>query len=117
MKNFLKRVFPNLMPQNQTAKLSDYDNISALPRIECDPSALGLFSHSEINQIFNNGQINIDWHDDEMRLNALAIPEMSGGVNPGDQRALYHLVRHFRPTSILEIGTHIGVMQVIAVSP
>jgi predicted O-methyltransferase YrrM len=33
---------------------------------------------------------------------------MTGGVNPGDQRALYHLVRALNPSSLLEIGTHLG---------
>lgn len=31
-----------------------------------------------------------------------------GNVNPGDRRALYHLVRALRPRSILEVGTHLG---------
>jgi predicted O-methyltransferase YrrM len=33
---------------------------------------------------------------------------MTGGVNPGDRRALYYLVRAVRPELLLEIGTHIG---------
>jgi len=33
---------------------------------------------------------------------------MTGGVNPGDQRALHALVLGLRPKAILEIGTHIG---------
>jgi predicted O-methyltransferase YrrM len=34
--------------------------------------------------------------------------EITGGVNPGDRRALYHLIAHFKPGRILEIGTHVG---------
>jgi len=34
--------------------------------------------------------------------------EIFGGVNPGDRRALYHLIAHFRPKRILEVGTHVG---------
>lgn len=29
-------------------------------------------------------------------------------VNPGDRRALYYLARSIRPSSILEVGTHVG---------
>jgi len=38
--------------------------------------------------------------------------EIEGGVNPGDRRALYHLVGHFKPRCILEIGTHVGASTV-----
>jgi predicted O-methyltransferase YrrM len=34
--------------------------------------------------------------------------EPVGGVNPGDQRAIFSLIRQFRPTSVLEVGTHLG---------
>jgi len=108
MKNILKRFFQNPKPEGQASKLCEQAYFAALPCVECDSSLLGSFCNSEINQIINNKQINIDWREDEKRLNALAIPEMTGGVNPGDQRVLYHLVRHFKPASILEIGTHIG---------
>lgn len=109
MINILKRLFYGPFFRNtQPAALSGQDRLATLTSVECDSSLLGAFSDSEINQIFKNEQINIDWHEDVMHLNALAIPEMIGGVNPEDQRALYHLARYFRPTSILEIGTHIG---------
>jgi predicted O-methyltransferase YrrM len=45
----------------------------------------------------------------ENEVHSLAIPEESGGVNPGDRRAIYCLIRHLAPKSILEVGTHIGV--------
>ena len=30
------------------------------------------------------------------------------GVNPGDQRAIYHLIRALNPKSVLEVGTNVG---------
>jgi predicted O-methyltransferase YrrM len=36
------------------------------------------------------------------------IPDGTGGVNPGDRRAIAYLVRDFRPKHVLEIGTHVG---------
>ncbi len=38
----------------------------------------------------------------------LSIPEYQGGVNPGDQRALYHIFDYLDVKNVLEIGTHIG---------
>ena len=42
------------------------------------------------------------------RLAQIGISERAGGVNPGDRRAIYTLIHHFRPRAVLEIGTHIG---------
>ena len=36
------------------------------------------------------------------------MPDNTGGVNPGDRRAIFHLISYFKPSKILEIGTHIG---------
>lgn len=41
------------------------------------------------------------------------IPDNTGGVNFGDRRALYSLIRHFRPARVLEIGTHVGASTAI----
>jgi predicted O-methyltransferase YrrM len=43
-----------------------------------------------------------------MRLALLGLPEMTGGVNPGDQRALHLLIHALKPLHVLEVGTHIG---------
>jgi predicted O-methyltransferase YrrM len=32
----------------------------------------------------------------------------TAGVNPGDRRAIYYLIRAFRPRRVLEIGTNVG---------
>ena len=65
-------------------------------------------SEEELSQIFSNGNIHNEWVDYASKIDSLNIPEMAGGVNSGDQRALYYLVRLLKPISILEIGTHIG---------
>lgn len=47
--------------------------------------------------------------DDQRALNEVYGREgIEGGVNPGDRRAIYNLVAHLRPSSVLEIGTHVG---------
>ena len=33
----------------------------------------------------------------------------SGSANIGDQQIIYYLIRHFKPNSVLEIGTHLGI--------
>jgi predicted O-methyltransferase YrrM len=54
-----------------------------------------------------------EWEDAKARLDDWmaqkpGAPAARGGVNPGDCRALYTLVRALRPVSVLEVGTHLG---------
>lgn len=48
------------------------------------------------------------WQRVAADLRSLGIHEQTGGVNPGDRRALHAIVARLRPASILEVGTHIG---------
>lgn len=48
------------------------------------------------------------WQAALPRLSEFAVPDGSGGVNPGDRRAIFFLVSALAPSSVLEIGTHIG---------
>ena len=77
--------------------------------IECDISALGQADEGNLAAVFADARVGLEWQDAAPRLAALAITDKeTGGVNPGDRRALYALVRHLRTTAVLEIGGHIG---------
>lgn len=52
------------------------------------------------------------WNKTKNALADLGIPESSGGVNTGDQRALFSIIHQLEPLRILEIGTHIGASTV-----
>ncbi|CAH2405806.1 O-methyltransferase [Mesorhizobium escarrei] len=72
---------------------------------------LNLRSRSEIDipAMMNDSRIASDFAEDHARISeAYGAGEISGGVNPGDRRALYHLIARFKPHNILEIGTHVG---------
>jgi len=54
-----------------------------------------------------------DWLPVQAALNPLmqrspSAKTSSGALNQGDRRALYCLIRHFKPQNVLEIGTHLG---------
>lgn len=53
-----------------------------------------------------------DWRQAREMHRKLTRPasglEPAGGVNPGDQRAIFSLVRRLKPSSVLEVGTHLG---------
>lgn len=78
------------------------------PVVSCDAKSLAPLSSDALAGIFRREDIASDWKAAEHRISAAGIPDMRGGVNPGDRRALFYLVRALRPTSILETGTHLG---------
>src|SRR5262245_17939358 len=51
------------------------------------------------------------WTAAEQRIAVLGLTTV-GGMNPGDRRALYYLIRHLRPQRVLEIGTLAGASTV-----
>lgn len=65
----------------------------------------------DVKAILNSTDIGREWAACAPRLSELCRVEdgRTGGVNPGDRRALFHLVRAFRPAKVLEIGTHVGM--------
>jgi predicted O-methyltransferase YrrM len=65
-----------------------------------------------VSQAFRSAQIDEEWRAIESDLLGMGITEKAGGVNPGDRRAIYYLVRHFEPRKVLEVGTHIGASTV-----
>lgn len=63
---------------------------------------------NEIHEMLSDERFETDFLRVKHKIDSLNIPDGTGGVNPGDRRAIYHLVRFLKPKSILEIGTHIG---------
>jgi predicted O-methyltransferase YrrM len=79
-----------------------------LPRVAVDAGALGICDASRLDALLDPGAVSAEWAEDQQVIRSLGLPEMTGGVNPGDQRALHALALGFRPTRILEVGTHLG---------
>ena len=67
-----------------------------------------LSENSEFQEIFNDNRINENYLIDENLIKKSNIPDLNGGVNEGDRKALYFLINKLQPNNILEVGTHIG---------
>jgi predicted O-methyltransferase YrrM len=61
-----------------------------------------------LKEIFSGKDNENDWKAYTETIKSLDLPDMTGGVNRGDQRAIFYLINHFKPDNVLEIGTHIG---------
>lgn len=82
--------------------------LSPTSRLEFKLSNLRTFDEVDVTLAFNDPQAAAAWRTAEPKLHEFPIPDGTGGVNPGDRRAIFYLVRHLRARSVLEIGTHIG---------
>lgn len=75
---------------------------------------LAVLQSSQIAAFFRSPEIDRQWNAMAARLADLCRIEdgKTGGVNPGDRRALFYLVKALEPASILEIGSHVGASTV-----
>jgi predicted O-methyltransferase YrrM len=79
------------------------------PTLACDTSALARgVTAATIERALHSQEVDEEWRRMGRLSAAMHITDTAGGVNPGDRRAIYYLMRHFEPCSVLEIGTHIG---------
>jgi predicted O-methyltransferase YrrM len=62
----------------------------------------------DLAAVFANATFAEEWLQVASEMSKLGITDNAAGVNPGDRRALYCLIRHLKPKTVLEIGTHIG---------
>ena len=84
----------------------------AMISCNCDRLARDL-TPAHIAQAFLSDRVHEEWRAVEDEIARLGISgEKPDAINPGDRRAIYYLVRHLRPRSVLEIGTHLGASTV-----
>lgn len=78
-------------------------------RLQANTEFLGALSERDLKE-FILGSVGIDneWTSIGAELAALPFVETAGGVNPGDRRAIYYMIRGLKCRNVLEIGTHIG---------
>lgn len=86
----------------------DMKELNSIQRIGCEINNLRYKSDLSIEYLFESGEIENMWNDSKKEIDIFSIPDGSGGVNPGDRRALYYLISKLKPSSVLEVGTHIG---------
>ena len=97
------------MAPNETIRAEEAI-LSNLPRAEIDTSKLGKIDKGEIERILTEPKLHEEWLVLDKELDQLILIEdmKTGGVNPGDRRALYYLVRALGLKRVLEIGTNVG---------
>src|SRR5450432_2357639 len=83
----------------------DKKELNSVQRIGCDINNLRVKSDFSIEHLFESEEIGTMWSDSKKEIDIFSIPDGSGGVNPGDRRALCYLISKLKPSSVLEVGT------------
>ena len=103
MYEFLKRI----LKIRREAK-----ELKSVPSSGCNFECLLSAKEVNLEEIFSSGEIERAWNAIAPELQTFEIPDGTGGVNPGDRRAIFYLTSYFKPRSVLEVGTHIGASTV-----
>ncbi|HEY0902194.1 MAG TPA: class I SAM-dependent methyltransferase [Micavibrio sp.] len=113
MKQLLKNILPPSLLYRATG-LRDQIKLAATPAQNFDHTALNsTLTAVQLQGFFNNVDVDADWQATVEKIKKLYVQtKPGGGVNPGDRRALYYLIRALRPQNMLEVGTHIGASTV-----
>jgi len=108
MKN---KAIKKLMPDSLFRALSKSKgrgSLRLIQRLRCDSAPLLSVGDVDLKNTFSCGRTESRWLDSKIRLEEFKIPDSTGGVNRGDRQAVYYLINEFSPSSVLEVGTHIG---------
>jgi len=114
VKNVLLKIMPTIIKSVLKAnkRKKEKKDLNLMNKIDCDTSALLSANKVDLSKIFNSEKIQSSWIQTKKEIDFFNIPDNAEGVNPGDRRAIYFLIRYFKPNSVLEIGTHIGASTV-----
>ncbi len=77
--------------------------LQKIQKIKCQEQCLKPIDDISKKELFTSHEMEIGWTDIKKKIDMFAIPDGTGGVNPGDRRAIYYLIRKFKPSSVLEI--------------
>jgi predicted O-methyltransferase YrrM len=107
MKELIKSVLPESIV-HAMIEMRDAVRLAAAPRLDFNPASLPVRGF-DLGSIFEGSGFGQAWEADHTAITGLfGDDNRLGGVNPGDRRALYYLIRALAPQTVLEVGTHIG---------
>ena len=107
----IKKWIAKILPRFILLRLQlrrEQSRLGSLPAEECNAKNLANLSQSQLEDFFVSERIDQSWQSVSTELDKFRIPDMTGGVNPGDRRALFYVMTALGTSSVLEVGTHIG---------
>jgi predicted O-methyltransferase YrrM len=108
MKKLIKAMLPK-SAWDRARATRDWMQLATLGREDFALSNLRSAAQLSFSAIFADEQISAFWVQDGAMIGRVyGAEDESGGVNPGDRRALYYLTIALKPRRVLEVGTHVG---------
>ena len=111
IKKLVSRFVPETIRSARRVRQEPKD-LRKVPTIPCEATALLPYEAVNTDELFAVDALAEDWADDKAKILEQGFTSGVGGVNEGDRRAIYYLIRHFKPKRVLEVGTHIGASTV-----
>jgi predicted O-methyltransferase YrrM len=105
----LKKIFA--IVNNKT--LSEARRLETIETNFSKADNLRNLSLTDLLFFLNSDKLSQEWGRISHGIQELKLPESTGGINPGDQRAIFYLTRAINANSVLEIGSHIGCSTII----
>lgn len=111
MKRQIRQIMPKSL-RNAIRNRREVKDLLSIQSLDCPAECLLSAKELALAEIFGSQEIQCEWNAIKTSLDLFEIPNGTGGVNPGDRRAIYYIIRKISPKSVLEIGTHIGASMV-----
>lgn len=100
-------ITPRKLKSTLRAKL-DERKFQQVPKAVCDTANLMRLRESDVKRMLARERFEDEWVGVLESTEPFSISPAGGGVNEGDRRILYQIVRSCNALNVLEIGTHIG---------
>ena len=114
--NTMKRMVRRLLPapvDNAVRRTLHARRLSRAPARPVDVSRLPTAEEVSVSELFEDGGLSGEWDRARRRIGEVFEYENKWqAVDVGVRRALWYLVRRWRPRSVLEIGTLVGASTV-----
>jgi predicted O-methyltransferase YrrM len=112
MAGSVKRLVKAVMPPaviSRAVETRNFVGLATVARQSFDLSRLRVVRDLSVKDFWKNAEVEAAWDGDGKTIaEVYGAKETYGGVNPGERRALYYLIKAFRPEKVLEVGTHVA---------
>ena len=107
LKEAAKKIIPSPLLRFRLI-IKEKIELNRLKKRSCEQGLLAGIDNVKLNDIFHAAEYDVEWQTIGKEISQFNITDKASGVNYGDRRAIYYLIRHLKPESVLEVGTHIG---------
>ena len=107
LKKFVYQLAPSFI-KKRAVLIKENIELNLNQKLVFETNNLKCNGDVSVEEMFDSDNIEKTWRDVNNEINIFNIPDGTGGINPSGCRAIYYLICKLKPSSVLEVGTHIG---------